>query len=192
MNSSVRNEQIDGADSAADNMENIHPASLDAAGSEETGPTPIDPAVEADHEAAYIEESEHEDVLQPPVLPGLSEHETEDYQEFFKQLDDKHEIPVNVKPIEPGDKQPAAPGEIANYASFSKQELIALLKEMLDSRPIETIINEVENIKINYYKKHKAEIERKRKAFVEQGGELEDFQVEDDPFENEIKVRLVF
>ncbi len=73
---------------------------------------------------------------------------------------------------------------------LSKQELIALLKEMLDTRPIETIINEVENIKINYYKKHKAEIEKKRKAFVEQGGELEDFQVEDDPFENEIKEQL--
>ncbi len=83
-----------------------------------------------------------------------------------------------------------AAGESVNYALMSKQELIALLKEMLDSRPIESIINEVENIKINYYKKHKAEIEKKRKAFVEQGGELEDFQVEDDPFENEIKEQL--
>ena len=64
------------------------------------------------------------------------------------------------------------------------------MSELLDSRPVETIINDVENIKINYYKKHKAEIEKKRKAFVEQGGELEDFKVEDDPYENEIKEQL--
>jgi len=174
LNSSVRDEQIDGAKSAADNMETLLPASIEAPGPEVTDATPIDPAEEAD----------------PVVIPGLSEHETEDYQEFFKELDDKHEIPVVVKPVEPGDKQSGATAEIVNYALLSKQELIALLKEMLDASPIETIINEVENIKINYYKKHKAEIERKRKAFVEQGGELEDFQVEDDPFENEIKEQL--
>lgn len=174
LNSSVRDEQIDGAKSAADNMETLLPASLEAPGPEVTDATPIDPAEEAD----------------PIVIPGLSEHETEDYQDFFKELDDKHEIPVIVKPVEPGNKQSGATAEIVNYALLSKQELIALLKEMLDVSPIETIINEVENIKINYYKKHKAEIERKRKAFVEQGGELEDFQVEDDPFENEIKEQL--
>jgi hypothetical protein len=73
---------------------------------------------------------------------------------------------------------------------MSKEELIALLGELLSSRPVETIINDVENIKINYYKKHKAEIERKRKAFVEHGGGLEDFTVEDDPHEQEIKELL--
>jgi hypothetical protein len=190
LNSSVRDEQIDDANGVADNMEILNPASLEAPGPEVTDATPIDPAEESDHEAAYSAESEHEDVLQPAVIPGLSEHETEDYQEFFKELDDKHEIPVIVKPLEPANKQSAATVEIVNYASLSKLELIALLKEMLDARPIETIINEVENIKINYYKKHKAEIEKKRKAFVEQGGELEDFQVEDDQFENEIKEQL--
>jgi hypothetical protein len=190
LNSTVRDEQIDDANGVADNMETLHPTSLETPGPEVTDVTPIDPAEEADHEAAFNAESEHEDVLQPVVIPGLSEHETEDFQEFFKELDDKHEIPVIVKPAEPGEKQSATAAEIVNYASFSKQELIALLKELLDSRPIEMIINEVENIKINYYKKHKAEIEKKRKAFVEQGGELEDFQVEDDPFENEIKEQL--
>ena len=73
---------------------------------------------------------------------------------------------------------------------MSKEELIALLGDLLNSHPVESIINDVENIKISYYKKHKAEIERKRKAFVEQGGELEDFKAEDDPHENEIKELL--
>jgi hypothetical protein len=74
--------------------------------------------------------------------------------------------------------------------SWVKQRRKSLLGDMLNTRPVETIINDVENLKINYYKKHKAEIERKRKAFVEQGGELEDFKVEDDPHESEIKELL--
>jgi hypothetical protein len=189
LNSTVHDEQTDDANSVAGNMETLHPASFKTTAPVVTDVTPIDPSEVPDHEAVYNAESEHEDVLQP-VIPGLSEHETEDYQEFFKELDDKHEIPVNAKSSESGEKQSPTADEIVNYSTLSKEELIALLKEMLDTRPIETIINEVENIKINYYKKHKAEIEKKRKAFVEQGGELDDFQVEDDPFENEIKEQL--
>lgn len=82
------------------------------------------------------------------------------------------------------------PEEPVNIAALSKEELISLLGDLLQNRPVETIVNDVENIKINYYKKHKAEIERKRKAFVEQGGALEDFVVEDDPYEHEIKELL--
>ena len=50
LNSSVRDEQIDGENSAADNMETLQPAPLDAPGSEVSGPTPIDPAEETAHE----------------------------------------------------------------------------------------------------------------------------------------------
>jgi hypothetical protein len=91
----------------------------------------------------------------------------------------------------PGEHQEDAvtePGEdVVNYTLLSKEDLIALLREMIDNRPVEKIVNDVETIKINYYKKHKAEIEKKRKAFVEQGGELEDFKPEDDPYEKEMK-----
>jgi hypothetical protein len=192
LNSTVRKEQIGSPNDVADNTEPVKPAHDETPGPEITGNiTPTDPAVEADQDPLLlIGMPEEDEALQPVVIPGLSEHETEDYQEFFKELDDKHEIPV--KPIE--GIAPDAPGivqeEQVNYSLLSKEELIVLLQKMLNSRPVETIINEVENIKINYYKKHKAEVEKKRKAFVEQGGELEDFQVEDDPHENEIKELL--
>lgn len=87
-------------------------------------------------------------------------------------------------------KKSVGPEEPVNITALSKEELISLLGDLLQNRPVETIVNDVENIKINYYKKHKAEIERKRKTFVEQGGALEDFMVEDDPYEHEIKELL--
>ena len=64
------------------------------------------------------------------------------------------------------------------------------LKILFTRKPIHEIINDVENIKINFYKKHKADIERKRKNFVEAGGELEDFMPEEDPLEKELKELL--
>jgi hypothetical protein len=192
LNSSVRKEQIDNNNEVADNTEPVIPVPDDTADVEpDTGGIVTDPAGEPDQDQSYvIELHEEEEIIQPVVIPGLSEHETEDYQEFFKELDDKHEVPVLHADHVPSDKQESPVIEPVNYSVLSKEELIVLLREMLNTKPVETIINDVENIKINYYKKHKAEVERKRKAFVEQGGELEDFQVEDDPFENEIKEQL--
>jgi hypothetical protein len=116
----------------------------------------------------------------------IPEHEAEEFQEFFDEADDVELSEKAVPEPEVVQTEPKQE-EVVNLSILSKEELIVLLGNLLDTKPIETIINDVENIKINYYKKHKAEIERKRKAFVEQGGELEDYKIEDDPHEAEIK-----
>jgi hypothetical protein len=125
-----------------------------------------------------------------PPENGLPDHETEAFQEFFEEVDDNliitNEIAPSIEIASPAVSQE----EPVNHAVMDKEELIALLGTILSSHPVETIINDVENIKISYYKKHKAEIERKRKAFVEHGGALEAYEVEDDPYENEIKELL--
>jgi len=120
----------------------------------------------------------------------LPDHEEEAFQEFFEEVEDDVVLSEKAAPADEQATTEVKADEPVNLAQMSKEELIALLGEMLNNRPLETIINDVENIKINYYKKHKAEIERKRKAFVEQGGALEDFKVEDDPYEAEIKELL--
>jgi hypothetical protein len=130
-----------------------------------------------------------------PLAPLAEEHanseslendvtalETEAFQEFPKE-DSPHPV------AEPASAEVKQEG-IVNHAFMGKEELIALLGDLLSSRPVESIVNDVENIKISYYKKHKAEIERQRKAFIEQGGELEDFTAEADPHEHEIKELL--
>jgi hypothetical protein len=67
------------------------------------------------------------------------------------------------------------------FSSFSKEELIKTLEEILYSKPIQEIRRDVESIKVNFYKKHRAEIELKRKKFVDDGGLAEEFEV---PVEN--------
>lgn len=103
-------------------------------------------------------------------------------------LPQDEETLTTESPGEQQDEPVTEPAETeVNFALLGKEDLIALLREMIDSRPVEKIVNDVENIKINYYKKHKAEIEKNRKSFVEQGGELEDFKPEDDPYEKVMK-----
>lgn len=77
-----------------------------------------------------------------------------------------------------------------NYAALSMEDLVALLREMVGNKPVESIINDVESIKINFYKKHKADIEQRRKAFINMGGELDEFTIEPVPLELEMKELL--
>ena len=191
LNSSVRNEQIDNTQGVADNTEPVQPVTDETPYAEKAGDAPPDPVAGPDLDSSFISDiHEDDESLHPTLIPGLTEHETEDFQDFFTKLDEKHEIPLHAVDASAVDIHESPGAEIVNFAVLSKEELIVLLREMLLSRPIESIINDVENIKINYYKKHKAEIEKKRKAFVEQGGELEDFQAEDDPHENDMKELL--
>jgi hypothetical protein len=120
----------------------------------------------------------------------LPDHEAEEFHEFFGGVEDHHEVESQVTQPADVSAPPPAKAEPVNLAALGKFELIELLGELLSSRPVETTINEVENIKINYYKKHKAEVEKARKVFIEQGGELDDFKATDDPYENDIKELL--
>jgi hypothetical protein len=74
-----------------------------------------------------------------------------------------------------------------DYSTLSKAQIIKEFRFLLESRHVNSLRNEVDNLKINFYKRHKQEIEKQRKIFYEQGGALEDFQPEEDPQELEFK-----
>ena len=57
-------------------------------------------------------------------------------------------------------------GELINFSLLNKAELIAYLEELVSTKPVQEIRRDVENIKVNFYKKHRAEIDGKRKKFM--------------------------
>src|SRR5512147_898186 len=139
LNSSVHDEQVSNTNSAADNTDPGTPAAS-------------------------------EDAVTKASVNDLPAHEAEEFEQFFEEVEDDVELTEKAVPaVEAVETEETKSEESVNLALLSKEELISLLTNLLDTKPIESIINDVENIKINYYKKHKAEIERKRKAFVEQG-----------------------
>ena len=106
--------------------------------------------------------------------------------------DTEKEIKKDKKPEREEDKkqQVIEKEEIIDYSSLNKKDLVDTLKDIIDKKPILQIKNDVELIKINFYKKHKADIERKRKNFLKEGGDIEDFKVEEDPLERMLKEYL--
>jgi hypothetical protein len=86
--------------------------------------------------------------------------------------------------------QPEKEEEVIDYASLNKKDLVDTLKDIIDNKPLLQIKNDVEIIKIHYYKKHKAEVDQKKKNFLKEGGDIEDFKLEEEPLEQMLKEYL--
>jgi hypothetical protein len=74
-----------------------------------------------------------------------------------------------------------------DYSGYSKNELVDTLGLIIENRPPSEIRDDVERIKIFFYRKLKLENEEKRKKFLESGGKLEDYKQGHDSLENEVK-----
>jgi hypothetical protein len=88
------------------------------------------------------------------------------------------------------ESETSAEPEKIDYAALSKEDLVAVLKDTIDKGSVTEIIHDVDVIKVQFYKKHKTDIEKKRKKFYEEGGAPEDFKVEEDPLEKTLKEYL--
>ncbi len=77
--------------------------------------------------------------------------------------------------------------EEVDYSTFSLDKLIARLELLISERPVQEIREDVEHIKINFYKKLHQETEEKRKRFLEEGGDPLDFKPAHDPMEERLK-----
>ena len=103
--------------------------------------------------------------------------------EDIKEGDDKEESGEGDEKAEDDD---ISVKEV-DYSTFAIDELLNTLNILISDRPVQEIRNDVENIKINFYKKHKIEFEQKKKAFLAEGGDIIDFQPGEDPRENRMK-----
>ncbi|MFO7655975.1 MAG: DUF349 domain-containing protein [Bacteroidales bacterium] len=218
--SSVQEEQYGGLDDSAGNKvknekkgEELAEEGAQEEAAQNSAPPLDDPAgdpqeksdgnepLNADEVSPDIEEAAitglHEDeVKDEDVLPEINDEslETPEEAEFANVTADETDIaetPENTieeteKPEEKTDDKP----ERIDYAALSKEDLVAILKDVLDKGSMQDIIHDVDIIKIHFYKKHKADIEKKRKLFHEEGGAPEDFKAEDDPIEKTLKEYL--
>jgi len=75
----------------------------------------------------------------------------------------------------------------ANYALLSKTDLLSVLEDLISKHPAIEIRQDVDDIKTHFYKKHKSELEKKKKLYISEGGIPEDFKPMDDPEEIRLK-----
>lgn len=77
-----------------------------------------------------------------------------------------------------------------DYSSFSKHDLAETLGLIVENRPVNEIRDDVERIRIHFYKKHKAEVDEQKEKFVAAGGNVEEFKPSFDEHEKKIREHL--
>ncbi len=70
---------------------------------------------------------------------------------------------------------------------FTKHELVETLGLLIENRPAVEIRDDVERIKILFYKKLKSESEERKNKFLEEGGKIEDYRQWVDPEDARVK-----
>lgn len=98
---------------------------------------------------------------------------------------EKEDAEQNKEVSQEKEKPKEVPKE--DYSLLSKREMISKLNELVRHYPVNQIKDHVEDIKVNFYKKHKAEIAAARKAFEEEGGNPDEFKPTADASEDTFK-----
>ncbi len=77
-----------------------------------------------------------------------------------------------------------------DYSGYSKHELVETLGLIIENRPAVEIREDVERIKILFYKKLKSESEERKAKFLAEGGKIEDYRQWVDPDDARVKHML--
>jgi hypothetical protein len=74
-----------------------------------------------------------------------------------------------------------------DYSGYSKHEIVETLGLLIENRPALEIKDDIERLKILFYKKLKLESDERKKKFLEDGGKIEDYRVWVDPDDAKVK-----
>ncbi|MEN8203379.1 MAG: DUF349 domain-containing protein [Bacteroidota bacterium] len=137
-----------------------------------------------------IKEQNKETQSSEPLSEESETTGTDDTKEVF--IDDHEEKQKNDSYDDEVDHESHEKQEEArvNFSLLSKEDMVKLLKEKLDNPGRGNIRKDVEEIRHAFYEKVNAQLEEKKKHFLEEDGNLEDFKPAEDPAEKEMKELL--
>ncbi len=125
----------------------------------------------ADSETQPEKSQEEETSQEKKSEPVTEEHSDDDEEE---ELDEETANAV------------IAQGKI-DYSTYTEVELINALRDLVESTTDEDLKDEIDRIKINFYKKHRANIEVEKAAFLADGGVESDYEPGNAPSEDDLK-----
>jgi len=74
-----------------------------------------------------------------------------------------------------------------DYSGYTKHDLVDTLSLITENRPPAEIRDDVERIKVIFYKKLKLEADERKSKFLDGGGKIEDFRLSLDPDDTRVK-----
>lgn len=191
-------------ESSAKGEENEVPKDTNDSSKEE----PEDAVAESESTLEEVVESKDEDKTEKVDAEerGTKEEKTEEtVAESDSALDEAVESKNDDRTENTGDKNEAsdkegstressgpAPEEnvsedSVDYTALNEVELINALRDLLENHAEEDIKADVDSIKINFYKKHRAIADEEKKKFLEEGGKEEDFEPSNAWYEDDLR-----
>ncbi len=124
--------------------------------------SPEDAEKPEDDSEKIIENEEHAEVEEKPVSVEKEEEEAEDIHEDTAGDDNLSLSDIELPEVD--------------YSGYAKHELVETLGLLIENRPAIEIRDDVERLKILFYKKLKSESEERKIKFLESGGKIEDYR----------------
>ncbi len=167
-NDSVQGEQLDPTDDGIDNLEEKKSAKAEKKDKEKP---------ESDQDATAKPETKSD-------TQGEVEDTSEPEQEQGESIEpaDPVEQAEPIKASEPVEDLPDV-----DYSQRSRADLVETLELLIENRPPNEIRDDVDKIKVLFYKKYKSEVDEIKAKFISDGGAEEDFLPPDDELESIIK-----
>jgi hypothetical protein len=139
-----------------------------------------------------LETAKQEPIVETEVIePIISSNE--EFHELLQPIDHEEDEEFNEDPANLFDSTAIEEEHrelVEDYSILTKEELIKTLDFLLKTKPVELIRQNVESIKISYYKRVRAELDTLRKAAEEKGEDPEAIIIEPDEAEERLKELL--
>jgi hypothetical protein len=150
----------------------------------------------ADKDATGIEDAIKPEKAEETETPA----DSVDEEEKAEKTSEDNEVTEVKEVIASPEKHHPSPEEIqdleeivlppVDYSDYSKTELVDTLALIIDNRPPSEIRDDVERIKVLFYKKLKHETEERKNKFLEGGGKIEEYKIWVDPLDYRVKELL--
>ena len=155
---------------------------------QEKAETEAKPEPEIEEKAIEEKPSKAEKLIEETAEEKQEKAETEAKPEVEGK--EKTEETDQAKPLTKTKEEapPARPEEEeVDYSTLSEVELINALRDLLANSGDNDIKDDVDKIKINFYKKHRANVEEEKKKFLDEGGAEEGFEAKNALYEEDLK-----
>ena len=169
---------------------------------EEIVAEPVEPTVQEAEEVAVPEITETDavveevvaetavEVVEEVVAPEVAKVETtEPVAEVIPTIEELIDVSEDDLLIdeEEHEEESSKKAKLADYANLSEVELINALRTLLANEDFESVREDIDAIKIYFFRLYRANIEAQKAAFAEAGGNMEEFKAEPDPYELDLR-----
>jgi hypothetical protein len=151
-----------------------------------------EPVVEAAESVAPEVVAEQAEAVVESVAGVVDSAETKPVEEEIPSIEELIEVTEDDLLIDEDEQleENSRKAKLANYANLSEVELIGALRTLLENEDFESVRDDIDAIKIYFFRLYRASIEVQKAAFAEAGGNLEEFKAEPDPYESDLRTLL--